>query len=383
MKVLFAADMSFNYFKEFPGKEKAYQSMTEVAQLFRSADATMVNLENILGSREDGNPIIKSGPNLISEDAFVDYIDALSPDVIGLANNHTKDFGEDIMYHTMGMLSEKGYTCIGAGRNIEEAYKPAKISKAGTEVSVIAVCENEFGTASEEHSGTAGFRLGMVTKAIKDALKEGRKPIIYFHGGNETNPFPSPGKTELYRHFIDLGAEAVIAMHTHCPQGYEYYQGKPIVYSMGNFFFPHKLNKQKSWYYGYISELTFEEKETKLHIHPYKFDFDGIVLLKGQEKEAFLQYMACLCGPIGNDKELKELFDSWCSVSGYVNRLTEYKEAYFENGHSEEIKAVKNLYGCEAHNEVIKNALMMIYESRIEDARQGIEKIRKLQNMEY
>ena len=93
--------------------------------------------------------------------------------------------------------------------------------------------------------------------------------------------------------------------------------------------------------------------------------------------------MACLCGPIGNDKELKELFDSWCSVSGYVNRLTEYKEAYFENGHSEEIKAIKNLYGCEAHNEVIKNALMMIYESRIEDARQGIEKIRKLQNMEY
>lgn len=60
---------------------------------------------------------------------------------------------------------------------------------------------------------------------------------------------------ELYRHFIDLGAEAVIAMHTHCPQGYEFYNGKPIVYSMGNFFFPHKKDKEKSWYHGYMSEL--------------------------------------------------------------------------------------------------------------------------------
>ena len=41
------------------------------------------------------------------------------------------------------------------------------------------------------------------------------------------------GKTELYRHFIDIGAAAVIAMHTHCPQGYEIYNGAPIVYSKG------------------------------------------------------------------------------------------------------------------------------------------------------
>ena len=384
MKIMFAADMSFNYYDEFKGKEHAYKTMSEIAALFRQADYSMINLENVLGNKEDGYPIIKSGPNLISEDCFIEYIHALKPNIVGLANNHTKDYGEDIMYHTMKMLSESGYTYIGAGRNIEEAYRPALLSKNGIDVAIIAVCENEFGTASEDVSGTAGYRLGRVTKAIREAAKMGMKPVIYFHGGNETYPFPSPCKVELYRHFIDIGAEAVIAMHTHCPQGYEYYNDKPIVYSMGNFFFPKQVSgRKKSWFYGYISELEFEANGVQLHIYPYKFDLDSVTLLRGTEKDEFMKYMECLCRPIKNEKEIQELFDSWCSVSCYMKGLAEYNVEFFTDGFTEEIKGIKNILGCEAHNELVKNAFLMIFESRVEEAKKGIERIRMLQDMEY
>lgn len=382
MKLLFAADMSFNYFDAFPGKKQAVEAMAEAAALFRKADYSMVNLENIFGNKEEGEPIIKSGPNLISEDSFGEYVYALKPDIVGMANNHTKDYGEGAMFHTMQLLAERGYTCIGAGHNLEEAYRPAKISKDGVHVAVIAVCENEFGIATENQSGTAGYRLGRVSAAIKSALKEGYKPIIYFHGGNERNPFPSPGKVELYRHFIDLGAEAVIAMHTHCPQGYEFYLGKPIVYSMGNFFFPTTKQMEKSWFYGYMSELELTKQGVRLEIYPYKFDFEKLTMLQGEEKSEFLKYMQCLCEPIGNEDKLQQLFDSWCLTQGYAIILTRYKEELFADGHAFEVKGLKNLFNCEAHNELMKNTFMMLFESRMEEARPGVERIKKLQNME-
>ena len=43
-------------------------------RLFEQADFGMVNLENAFGNKEDGEPIIKSGPNLVSEDGFIEYI---------------------------------------------------------------------------------------------------------------------------------------------------------------------------------------------------------------------------------------------------------------------------------------------------------------------
>ncbi|MBE5873727.1 MAG: CapA family protein [Lachnospiraceae bacterium] len=384
MKIMFAADMSFGFNDIFAGKEKAQVAMAEPAKLFGQADFSMVNLENVFGNKADSTPIMKSGPNLISEDAFIEYIHALKPDIVGMANNHSKDYGEDILFHTKDMLSESGYTCIGAGKNIEEAYRPAKISKDGINVSIIAVCENEFGIATDTTSGTAGYRLGRVTKAIKLALEEGHKPIIYFHGGNETNPFPSPGKVELYRHFIDLGAEAVIAMHTHCPQGYEYYNGKPIVYSMGNFFFPRASTdkKRKTWDYGYLSELDISDDEVKLEIYPYSFDLEKVTMLQGEENADFMRYMGCLCQPLKDSKKIQSLFDSWCLTQGYINSLEQYKTEYFADGYAEEVMGLKNVFGCEAHNELVKNTFLMIFESRVEAARAGVEVIRKLQAME-
>lgn len=379
---MFAADMSFGFNDVFAGKEKAQIAMAEAAKLFEQADFSMVNLENVFGNKAESAPIIKSGPNLISDDSFIEYVHALKPDIVGMANNHSKDYGEDILFHTMEMLSESGYTYIGAGKNLDGAYSPAKMSKYGINVSIIAICENEFGIADDANAGTAGYSLGKVTKAIRLALEEGCKPIIYFHGGNETNPFPSPGKVELYRHFIDLGAVAVIAMHTHCPQGYEYYNGKPIVYSMGNFFFPRAAQRKKTWDYGYLCELDISKDDVKLEIYPYKFDLDKVTMLQGGEKAHFMKYMKELCEPIKDSKKIQSLFDSWCLTQTYINSLEQYKAEYFADGYAEEVKGLKNVFGCEAHNELVKNTFQMIFESRVEAARKGVGLIRKLQEME-
>ena len=39
------------------------------------------------------------------------------------------------------------------------------------------------------------------------------------------------------RQYIDAGADLVVGSHPHVLQNIEYYNGKPIVYSLGNFVF--------------------------------------------------------------------------------------------------------------------------------------------------
>ena len=383
MKILFAADLSFNYFPDFPGKEKAESAMASAAARLAQADFSVVNLENIFGDPSEGKAIIKSGPNLISSPAFMAYVHALNPTVVGLANNHTKDYGDGPMMDTMQMLRDDGRICIGAGKNLDDAYKSAILEKDGVRAAIIAVCENEFGTASACDSGTAGYSLTRMTHAIRNARRDGCRPVVYFHGGTEYAPFPSPGKTELYRHFIDIGAEAVIAMHTHCPQGYEMYEGKPIVYSMGNFFFPLKNPpKRKSWQYGYMTELSFDEDGVSMILHPYSFDMDGITMLEGADKAAFEEYLACLSAPIGDADEIRAYFDGWCLSSNYSNYLSGYKRELFADGNTEKIKVLKNLFICEAHNELLCNTMSMIFEGRVSAAEERLARIEKLQNME-
>ena len=59
MKVLFASELSFNYFSEFPGERDAMNAFAEATEYFKKADFSVVNLENILGKKEEHTPIPK------------------------------------------------------------------------------------------------------------------------------------------------------------------------------------------------------------------------------------------------------------------------------------------------------------------------------------
>jgi poly-gamma-glutamate synthesis protein (capsule biosynthesis protein) len=54
---------------------------------------------------------------------------------------------------------------------------------------------------------------------------------------------------------IDAGADAVIGAHPHVPQTVDWYRGKPIVYSLGNFVFPY-FPYDLPVFYGWIVRLT-------------------------------------------------------------------------------------------------------------------------------
>lgn len=351
MKIIFTGDLSFRGV-EHPSREQAECAFAELLPVFASADLRVVNLETPLADRNRYQPIPKSGPNLIGAQENIVYPEALHTDLCTLANNHIGDYGEGAALDTLSLLDEHGIAHIGAGKNKAEAYRAFRWERDGIRISILSVCENEFGMADETHAGSAGYDLRLLFSRIREEKECSDRVIVCFHGGSEHMPVPSPGICERYRLLIDMGADAVIGGHPHCPQGMEYYRGRPIVYSMGNFLFHAGSPKTvgAGWYCGYLAACEITENGIRVEPIPYCFAEDDLhmTLFAGKEKEEFLAYFSMLSGIIGDAERLKNLFSGWAWLHPWVASLPGYGADAAPN---------YDLMSCEAHNELGREVL--------------------------
>jgi poly-gamma-glutamate synthesis protein (capsule biosynthesis protein) len=87
---------------------------------------------------------------------------------------------------------------------------------------------------------------------------------------------------------IDAGADLVIGAHPHVLQGIEYYQGKPIIYSLGNFIFGSSIPRTA------LLKVTLEPStgETALQLLPGTSSAGYTHMLETtSQKQEFAQYM--------------------------------------------------------------------------------------------
>ena len=91
--------------------------------------------------------------------------------------------------------------------------------------------ENSYGVMGSYDDGKT------VTKAIRLAKRTCDYVIVFPHWGYENTTELSGAQIANSRAWIDAGADAIIGNHSHCLQGMDYYNGKYIAYSLGNFWF--------------------------------------------------------------------------------------------------------------------------------------------------
>ncbi len=128
------------------------------------------------------------------------------------------------------------------------------------------------------------------------------------HGGNELYQLPSPRLKELYRFFIDAGADAVVNHHQHCYSGYEIYREKPIIFGLGNFCFDHPQRRKGIWNEGFMVVLDFSPSGIDVLTIPYtQCDEEPKVrLMKGEAKKKFEQNINSLNAIIADDSQLQK-----------------------------------------------------------------------------
>lgn len=275
--------------------------------IIQEADFSFINLECVL--TDHNQAINKSGPALKANPICIEALRDFS--LVGLANNHILDFGKKGLVDTIDVCKKSGLSTVGAGESLEQAQQPYIREIKGIKIAIIAVAEHEFNQSENNGAGSAPIDTIDNYQQIKQAKAQADVVVVTLHGGNEYFPYPRPGLRKLCHHYIDLGVEAVICHHPHVPGAHEYYQGKPIVYSLGNFLFDN-TKPPKDWELGQIVQLhfSFENKAfEKMELIPYKQSvaLGGVKLLEGEEKTALLHRVNAYREKLeDNDALLKE-----------------------------------------------------------------------------
>ena len=76
---------------------------------------------------------------------------------MSLANNHIRDYGDAGVLETATACESAAVETVGAGEDLARARRPSVKTVAGLEVGVLAVAENEFGSAGHGRAGGNPF----------------------------------------------------------------------------------------------------------------------------------------------------------------------------------------------------------------------------------
>ena len=215
----------------------------ELIEAMQTADIMWINNEFTYSDR--GTPTSGKSYHFRADPSRVENLNLLGVDIVGLANNHVYDYGKDALLDTLDTLENAGIPYVGAGRNLEEAMRPVYLEADGKVIAFVAASRAEKNRKTPQATDTEPgvllcYDTELFVQEIIEADANADIVVALPHWGAEYSTELEPEQIDSAREYIDAGADAIIGAHTHCLQGFEFYEGVPIVYSLGNYWFNEK-----------------------------------------------------------------------------------------------------------------------------------------------
>lgn len=226
-----------DYPKDLLPPESEPGLLQAMAPVLKKADITFGNLEGVL---MDGGEAKKQCLNpehcylFRTPSRFVEQLQQAGFDVLSLANNHARDFGEAGRSHTMRVLDQAGIRHSGRmddvaswevkGRRVAlVAFAPFAnahdlLTLKTAQATVMALAERHDIVLVSMHAGAEGIEAMHVPFGPEFFHGEARGDVVAFA-----------------RAMIDVGADLVIGHGPHVPRALEIYKGRLVAYSLGNF----------------------------------------------------------------------------------------------------------------------------------------------------
>jgi poly-gamma-glutamate synthesis protein (capsule biosynthesis protein) len=211
----------------------------DLVEEMNSADIMMLNNEFAYSKRGTKTP--DKSYTFRADPSRVEILDEMGVDIVSLANNHALDYGPDALTDTFETLDGAGIDYVGAGENMDRAKAPIYRTLGDKKIAFVAASRVVFSMdwyANDTRLGMIGtYDPTLILESIKEAKANSDFVVIFVHWGVERNNYPEKYQRTLAKQYIDQGADAVVGCHPHVLQGIEFYKGKPIAYSLGNFWF--------------------------------------------------------------------------------------------------------------------------------------------------
>lgn len=237
--IQFDTSRNFNAFYTVNGSSYFFEN---VKSILETDDLTVVNMEGTLTeseNRQDKTFAFKGDPS------FAEVLTDGSVEAANLANNHSKDYGEESYTDTIQYLEDAGISTFGYDRT-------AVVDVKGIQVGLVGIYELADGMERESQ----------VIENINAVRNQGADLVIVsFHWGQEKETYPDDIQKSLAHTAVDNGADLVVGHHPHVLQGIEKYNGKNIVYSLGNFCFGGNSNPSDKDTMIFQQTFSFENGE--------------------------------------------------------------------------------------------------------------------------
>ena len=255
VQLVFAGDTTLD---SAPGAliKKGGDPLQAFGELFAQADVRLLNLECVVATTGKAVPkhyTFRAHPRVLQ--TLKRHVDGVT-----LANNHSGDYGRAAFAEMLTLLSSHQIAQTGGGMNLREAHTPWMVEKNGLRIAILSY--NEFMPRSYEadsHApGVAWSEDEQVVDDIRRARSIHRADVVlpFMHWGWENEPTANPRQRALAKKMIEAGADAVVGGHPHVTQDIELYQGKPIIYSVGNFVMKETDNPQQRA--GWVLRLNID-----------------------------------------------------------------------------------------------------------------------------
>ena len=196
---------------------------TGLGRHFAKVDVGILNLECCVGVGES-KPRRKLGlgDSFDASSEVLNFPLTLGTKIIGMANNHVYDFGEEGLNRTREAVQRAGLVALGVGKKLSETPDVVVTQGAsGLRVGVWASARHLPDAATREKTGIEPATRSRGEEALKALKDQGTAvKIAFLHAGLERTNRPDPEDVVFMDDLARMGFDIVTACHSHRISGY-------------------------------------------------------------------------------------------------------------------------------------------------------------------
>jgi poly-gamma-glutamate capsule biosynthesis protein CapA/YwtB (metallophosphatase superfamily) len=258
--------------------------LRHLAPAIRGADIAVGNLESTL---DDAGPPQQGDDSFAAPPGTLRGLEQLGFDAMSLANNHTGDFGEEMLLDTVRGFRRSGVAGFGAGGDLAAAGRPAVVEHRGVRFGFVGFnAIGETPRAGRGRPGALSVRMPIRTASeivrpdldhvlgiVRRLRREVDVVVVLPHWGDQYTHAALPVQSTVARALVRAGADLVVGGHPHWVQGLERVGDAVVAHSLGNAVFDMDFMEQTME--GVTLTATFrDDRLVEVELEPYRMGAD-------------------------------------------------------------------------------------------------------------
>ena len=210
--------------------------------------------------------------------------------LVNLASSAVMPDGQTQLNQELNLLKQGKIYAVGAGQSLPEARRPQIFEVKGKRIAYLGYSDSSPRAASGITAGvnvSVNRQMQADIEAIRDQVDW---VVVSFNWNRELRAYPEDWQINLTHAAVDYGADLVVGYHPTATQGGELYNGRAIVYSLGDAIDEYS-EKPAGSYEAAALKVTLKDHVMQLEFLPLQVKQGQAQAAQGETATKILQYI--------------------------------------------------------------------------------------------